>query len=235
MPAVVLFSGGQDSTTCLAWAMDKYGRHEVLPVCFDYGQKHHVELVQAHRITDLFGIHKPTVIKADALKQFGGAALTDVNIEVEAKASEDSGNSFAASHDLPSTFVPGRNLIFLSLAAAYGAQRGVYDLVTGVCAADESGYPDCRPEFIQSMEDTIRFALAEDTVNIEAPLLHLDKAGTFKLAEDLGVLDVIIDHTHTCYNGDRSIMHTWGAGCGECPACNERAKGYEAFLVGKGA
>lgn len=235
MPAIVLHSGGQDSTTCLAWAIEEFGREGLLTVSFDYGQRHKVELKQARTICEKLGVPEPYVIKVPALDEFGAAALTNPDIEVEAEASEDSANAFAHSHGLPSTFVPGRNMIFLGLAAAFGAQRGIYDLVTGVCEADAAGYPDCRQKFIGSMEDTISFALDEPSVAIHAPLLALTKADTWALASNLGILDLVINETHTCYNGDRSHYHEWGWGCGLCPACNERARGYEEFVAKVGA
>lgn len=229
--AVVLASGGQDSTTCLAWAIDKYGKEQIYPIAFDYGQRHKVELEQGRKICSILDVREPVLVPVPALSQFGAAALTNPSIEVEAKASEESSNQFAWSHDLPSTFVPGRNLIFLGLAVAYGAQQGIYDLVTGVCEADAAGYPDCRASFIAAMADAASYAL-DDAVNIYTPLIEINKAQTFKLAQELGVLDIILEHTHTCYEGDRSVRYEWGFGCGTCPACMERAKGYWEFTSG---
>lgn len=228
--AVVLFSGGQDSTTCLAWAIDNWGRENVFPVSFTYGQKHIVELEQAKKICSIFECEQPALIPVEALSEFGAAALTNQDIEVEAVAQEGDGetNWWAFEHNLPSTFVPGRNLLFFTLAAAWGAPRGILDLVTGVCEADSAGYPDCRESFVAAAEGAISEAL-DDLFDIHAPLLRLNKAKTFKLAEDLGVLDTVIEHSHTCYNGNREDMHEWGAGCGECPACLERAGGFSVY------
>lgn len=228
---VVLFSGGQDSTTCLMWAITLYGEENVYPLGFDYGQKHSVEIGQAKKITKLLGVKDPEYLTIEALHQLGGAALTDKSIEVEAKAGIESGNVFAHTHGLPSTFVPGRNMLFLTLAAAYGAKLGVYDLVTGVCQADASGYPDCRMQFVEDAQYALSSALDEQ-VRIQAPLLVLTKAETWAKAAEMGILDIIIKHTHTCYHGDRSQMHEWGAGCGNCPACVERKNGYEEFVAG---
>lgn len=228
-PAVVLHSGGQDSTTCLAWATHMFGRDDIYPVAFEYGQRHAVELVQGKKIADVLGVRPVEYISVEALSQFASAALTNTKIKVEAEASEESQNQWAHMHGLPSTFVPGRNMIFLGLAAAYGAKFGIVDLVTGVCQADDAGYPDCRESFVKSMEETIGEALGDDSYTIHAPLLHRNKAQTFKLAESLGVLDLVLEETHTCYNGDRSARHAWGYGCGQCPACVERAKGWAEF------
>lgn len=228
--AVVLFSGGQDSTTCLLWALKYFDK--VYPVIFDYGQMHSVEQIQAKKIAEVLCVEEPIhKIPVEALKQFKAAALTNTDIEVEANASEGSGNTWAETHNLPSTFVPGRNLIFLSLAGAYAAQRGVKKLVTGVCEADDSGYPDCRKKFIGAFEYTLSLGLG-DTFIVHAPLLTLNKARTFKLAEILGGLDLVLEHTHTCYKGDRSNRFDWGYGCGECPACLERAKGWKEYCRG---
>ena len=228
--AIVLHSGGQDSTTCLAWAIEKFGKDNIKTVNFGYGQKHAVEMAQANIISDKLGVERPYTIVVDALAQLGGAALTNPDIPVEAEASEDSGNQWAARHGLPSTFVPGRNLLFLTLAAAYGAKFGIINLVTGVCEADDAGYPDCREQFIKSAGWALSDAL-DDFIEIHAPLLTLNKARTFALAHDLGILDLVLEDTHTCYHGRRDVRHNWGYGCGECPACLERAKGYEQYRV----
>lgn len=226
--AVVLFSGGQDSTTCLAWAIRQFGQETILPISFEYGQRHAVELVQASKIADELGVIAPYVVSIEGLTQLGGAALTDHSIEVEAEASPVSENKWAAEHNLPSTFVPGRNMLFLTFAAAYGAKYGVTDLVTGVCEADAAGYPDCRGEFIDAAQMALTAAL-DDSIRVHAPLLTLDKARTFALAEQLGVLPIVIEHSHTCYHGDRSKAHDWGYGCGSCPACIERMNGWRKY------
>lgn len=231
MKAVVLFSGGQDSTTCLAWAVDRWGKDEVQPISFDYSQKHQVELEQAKKICEKLGVAEPVVLPIEALAQLSAAALTNPDIEVEAEAQqhgEDTTNIWAAQHGLPSTFVPGRNLLFLTLAAAYGAMNGAKELVTGVCEADAAGYPDCRKSFVMATRVALSEALADDFI-IWAPLISINKAATFQLAEDLGVLDTVVEMSHTCYHGERETKHDWGYGCGECPACQERANGWSEF------
>jgi 7-cyano-7-deazaguanine synthase len=230
MNTIVLLSGGQDSTTALAWALREWGPART--VAFDYGQRHRVELEQSAIISKELGAESHVVLPVEALKVLGGAALTNDNIKVEAEASEYSLNSHAWAHGLPSTFVPGRNMLFLTLAAAYGAKFGIYDLVTGVCGQDRAGYPDCRAEFIRSAEATLSLAL-DEPVSITAPLVDQTKAQTWALADDLGILDVIIEHTHTCYFGNRNVRHDWGYGCGECPACIERIKGWDQFSSDK--
>lgn len=225
--AVVLLSGGQDSTTCLAWAMEQYA--EVACVTIDYGQRHRVELACAAQIAKLWRVPQ-VVVPIDSLAALGGAALTDATIDVEAEASAGSRAAWAAQRGLPSTFVPGRNLLFFTLAAAWGLPRGYDTLVTGVCQADRAGYPDCRSSFVFAAELAVRLAMDAPEFRIAAPLLERSKAGTWRLADDLGVLEVVVNETHTCYRGDRAPVFEWGAGCGECPACDERARGfYEAF------
>lgn len=224
--AVVLLSGGQDSTTCLAWALARYRR--VATVSFDYGQRHRVELDIARTISLDTGATMHAELEVPALGQIGAAALTNDDIAVAADA-DGTGNEYAATHDLPSTFVPARNAILLATAAAFAAPNGYTHLVTGVCEADDAGYPDCRAVFIDAMEGALRAALDEPAFTIAAPLLHLDKARTFALADELGVLDVVVDRSHTCYEGDRSKRHPWGYGCGECPACLTRADGWNTY------
>ncbi len=231
--AVVAFSGGQDSTTCLAWAINRWGKDRVDAIGFDYRQRHRIELHQAQQICNEWGIPF-TVLSVPAFAELGAAALTNRDIAVSVNAA-GTGNLHAEDGGLPSTFVPGRNLIFLGLVAAYAAQHRIPNIVTGVCSADDAGYPDCRPEFIEAFQTAARVAMGfrddDDTsgLYVHAPLLHLSKAATFGLAADLGVLDTIIEQTHTCYHGNRSTRHPWGYGCGECGACVERAKGFEAF------
>lgn len=229
MESIVLLSGGQDSTTCLAWAKENLGP-DVRTVAFDYGQRHRVELKQAAEISDRFGAKSFSVLNAKVLNDLGGAALTDERVQVEASASPESLNMHAHKHGLPSTFVPGRNMLFLTLAAAFGARYGCYLLVTGVCQQDRAGYPDCREEFVHAASAALSLAL-DETVTILAPLLDKSKAQTWKLADDLGVLDVIVNLTHTCYHGDRSTKHAWGYGCGQCPACDERRRGFAEYTA----
>lgn len=225
--AIVIFSGGQDSTTCLMWAIEQFGEENVYPLSFFYGQRHEVELDQAQEICRLLGVRQPRFMTAVQLQSLGGAALTDKHIEPNVDAT-GTGNKYAEDHGLPSTFVPGRNMLFLTLATAYGAKLGVYKLVTGVCEADDAGYPDCRTSFIVAAEIALSSALDEE-VNILAPLLHRTKAETFAMANELGGLEIVLKHTHTCYRGERQLLHEWGYGCGECGACAEREKGWMEY------
>jgi len=228
--AVVLFSGGQDSTTCLAWALkaqadDAPGFDDVAALSFDYGQRHAVELRCADEITDAWGVQHWR-LGLPILHELHGGALTDGSRKIEAQAT----TGYQADKKLPSTFIPGRNLMFFTAAAAFGVPRGFKTLVTGICQADHAGYPDCRGTFAHAAETAIRFALDEPTFTIMPPLLYRTKAQTWLLAEELGVLEDVIRRTHTCYQGNRSVLHAWGYGCGECPACSERANGWtQAF------
>ncbi len=216
--ALIIFSGGQDSATSLYWAKDRFERVEALT--FEYGQVHSIEIESAVKICRDLSVPQK-IISLDMLSQLNANALTDKSIE----AKNDGGFG-----GLPSTFVPGRNALFLTLATAYAVPRGMLNLVMGVCQTDYSGYPDCREEFILSMEKSLGLALGVK-IKIHTPLMHLTKAQTFSLAEELGCLDVVIRDTHTCYKGDRGILHRWGFGCGECPACELRKRGYEEFSI----
>jgi len=222
--ALVLFSGGQDSTTCLAWALSKFDLVET--VGFDYGQRHRVELDARPGLRDALTnfpqwagrLGEDHLLPLDTLRAIGGTALTgDMVIEMGANG-------------LPTTFVPGRNLMFLTAAAALGYRRGIADLVGGMCETDFSGYPDCRDETIQATAEALSLGLARET-RVHTPLMWLDKATTWKLAEELGgaaLVDLIVGETVTCYVGNPS-PHDWGKGCGTCPACELRAKGYEKY------
>ncbi len=207
--ALVVLSGGQDSTTCLYWALDRFGVGNVSAVTFDYGQRHRIEIECARRIADAAGVQH-TLLPIDSFAALGGDALTDDTIDVQTEIDDETG--------LPNTFVPGRNLIFLTFAAAHAWQRGIGNLVTGVAQTDYSGYPDCREETMRSLEKTLRLGMESDVV-IHTPLMHLSKKETVELARDVGALDAMA-LTHTCYNGKRPP-------CGECPACVLRAKGFE--------
>jgi 7-cyano-7-deazaguanine synthase len=224
--ALVLFSGGQDSTTCLAWALNEFEAVET--VGFAYGQRHAAELDQRPRITARLRQEFPAwrnrlgadhLLSLDVLAEIGGSALTDdVAIAVRADG-------------LPTTFVPGRNLMFLTAAAALGARRGVHDLVGGMCETDYSGYPDCRHETIEAMQKALTLGFAQDFI-VHTPLMMIDKAETWRLAERLGgdtLVSLIVEDTVTCYEGDRTHRHGWGYGCGECPACRLRAAGFERY------
>lgn len=231
--AVVLFSGGQDSTTCLAWAIDKFGHGNVYPVSFNYGQKHSVELQCAEQILDFWSLtNKHRIFDVPFLKMLPAALTQAHNVDVELEASDTSQNEFAHKHNLPSTFVPGRNMLFFTMGAAYGATKDIYNLVTGVCEADDAGYPDCRAPFVHRAQSALCAALDYEPVIIYAPLLRLNKAKTWKLAEDLNCIEVVRLMTHTCYHGvhDEDHFHEWGYGCGECPACIERKNGYAEYV-----
>lgn len=212
--AVVIFSGGQDSTTCLYWAINRYD--EVEAITFNYGQKHIVELDQAKIICEKENI-KQTVIDLSFLDTIVDSALTsngDVN-----KLNDK---------NLPSSFVPNRNQLFITLAHSYAQKINAKTLVTGVCQTDFSGYPDCRHEFIMRLSHVTNMG-SESLISIETPLMWLNKAGTFELANTLSKLEEVVRMSHTCYNGDRSI-NLWGAGCGICPACELRRNGYHDFV-----
>ncbi|OQP23881.1 MULTISPECIES: 7-cyano-7-deazaguanine synthase QueC [Geobacillus] len=207
--AVVVFSGGQDSTTCLVWAKEQFG--EVEAVTFDYGQRHRREIEVAQAIAAELGV-RHTVLDMSLLGQLAPNALTRRDIAIEQKEGE-----------LPTTFVDGRNLLFLSFAAVFAKQRGARHLVTGVCETDFSGYPDCRDVFIKSLNVTLNLAMDYEFV-IHTPLMWLTKAETWKLADELGALEFIRTKTLTCYNG---II---ADGCGECPACLLRKRGLDEYL-----
>lgn len=206
--ALVVLSGGQDSTTCLYWAIERFGTANVSTLSFDYGQRHRIELACAARIAEHASVTN-ACLPIDTFAALGGDALTDSDIEIEKNLSADSG--------LPNTFVPGRNLVFLTFAAAYAYQRGIDHLVTGVAQTDYSGYPDCREGTIRSLQQALRAGM-DSTVVIHTPLMHLSKKETVELAVQLGALPAMA-LTHTCYEGERPP-------CGECPACELRAKGF---------
>ncbi|WP_200843515.1 7-cyano-7-deazaguanine synthase QueC [Pantoea sp. 18069] len=221
--ALVLFSGGQDSTTCLADALSRYERVETLG--FDYGQRHHVELDARQNVLAELRRQFPQwaprlgedhMLSLDVLRQIGGSSLTD---DV----------AFAMQADgLPNTFVPGRNLLFLTLAGALAYRRGLQVIVTGVCETDFSGYPDCRDDTMKALQVALNLGL-ERRLRIATPLMWIDKAQTWQMAHDLGgqaLVDIIVNDTHTCYQGTREVLHGWGYGCGTCPACDLRAKGW---------
>ena len=214
--ALVLFSGGQDSTTCLYWAKARYA--QVRALAFDYGQRHAVELEQARKIAQRAETPLDVLPLAGLL---GNSALIETDKDVDAAHESDP--------SLPATFVPGRNMLFLAVAGSFAYGRGIHDLVTGVCQTDFSGYPDCRRVFVDSMETTLSLATAPTDFRIRTPLMYLDKADTFKLAADLGCLDVVLEDSHTDYHGDRSERHEWGYGRLDNDASRLRAKGWEAF------
>ena len=210
---VVVFSGGQDSTTCLYWAIEKFGRDNVVALSFDYGQRHCIELASAKKIAEMAAVPHAIV----ALPIFSGLAanaLTSENVEVDAVTPEN---------DLPNTFVPGRNLFFLTYAAAWGYQRGINDVVTGVAQTDYSGYPDCRENTMLALQKTVSFGMDRSFV-IHTPLMHLSKAETVKMAQRNGAIPALA-YSHTCYNG---VFPP----CERCPACELRAVGFASAMVG---
>jgi 7-cyano-7-deazaguanine synthase len=224
--ALVLFSGGQDSTTCLAWALDRFGHVET--VGFDYGQRHLVELEARPAILDAVRrgfphwaerLGEDHMLDLGALGRLSETSLTrDVAFAME-------------SNGLPNSFVPGRNLIFLSFAAALAYRRGLKRIVTGVCETDYSGYPDCRDETMKAMEAALNLGM-ESRFVIETPLMRLDKSETWALAQALGgeaLVEIVRELSHSCYRGDAVTRHDWGHGCGDCPACALRARGWSAF------
>ena len=224
--ALVLFSGGQDSTTCLAWALERYERVETIG--FDYRQRHRPELDARKRILQLL----PEAFPAWA-KKLDQDHLLDLGLlgEISETALTREMEFRLGESNLPNTFVPARNLVFLTVAAAVAYRRGIDTLVGGMCETDFSGYPDCRNETLQTLAKAI--SLGTDTAFvIETPLMWIDKAGTWEMAERLGgrtLVELIAEHTHTCYTPDRKTRHAWGYGCGACPACSLRAKGWERW------
>lgn len=224
--ALVLFSGGQDSTTCLAWALERYAVVET--VGFSYGQRHDVELTARQAVLAAIREGFPQwgeclgddhMVDIAALGSLSDTALTR---DAEIRLSESG---------LPNTFVPGRNLLFFTFAGALGYRRGITRLVGGMCETDYSGYPDCRNETLTSLAETLRLGMAAP-VTIETPLMWLTKAETWALADSLGglrLVEIIREHTHTCYLGARDVRHDWGYGCGACPACELRRRGWEEW------
>ena len=209
--AIVIFSGGQDSTTCLIQAITEYGVENVEVISFQYGQRHAIELEKAKWIAQDLGVQQ-TLIDMSVIKAITHNALMDESVEIKKK-----------SDDMPNTFVDGRNALFLLYAAIYAKGKGISDIITGVCETDFSGYPDCRDVFIKSMNVTLNLAM-DYRFNLKTPLMYLNKAQTWQLADELGALDYIRRHTHTCYEGVEG-------GCGKCPSCILRNKGLAEYLA----
>lgn len=228
--ALVLFSGGQDSATCLAWALARFGRVETLG--FDYGQRHAVELECRETLREGLCAQNPLwkerlgmdhTLALEALGDISDTALTR-NAEISME-----------KDGLPNTFVPGRNIIFLTFAAALAARRGIRHIVTGVCETDYSGYPDCRDDTIKAVQVALNLGMDSRYV-LHTPLMWIDKAETWKLAEELGgaqLVSLINQESHTCYLGERGTIHPWGHGCGTCPACALRRAGWEEYVAEK--
>jgi 7-cyano-7-deazaguanine synthase len=225
--ALVLFSGGQDSTTCLAWALDRYAHVETLG--FDYGQRHRVELDVRPKVLAAMRERLPRLgakLGADHMIDLGVLGqISDTALTRETEiAMQQSG--------LPNTFVPGRNLVFLTFAGALAYRRGARHIVAGMCETDFSGYPDCRDDTMKAMQLALNLGMDMRFV-IHTPLMWIDKAATWALARTLGgdaLIEIIRHDTHTCYNGDRAHFHDWGYGCATCPACMLRATGYQRYL-----
>jgi 7-cyano-7-deazaguanine synthase len=226
--ALVLFSGGQDSATCLAWALERYGHVETLG--FDYGQRHRVELDCRASVRDGLGAIKPEWAQRLGpdhlidLAVLGAISDTALTRETELAMQADR---------LPNSFVPGRNLLFLTFAAALAYRRGLKVIVGGMCETDYSGYPDCRDDTIKALQVALNLGMDRRFV-LETPLMWIDKAQTWKLAQDLGgdaLVELIRRETHSCYLGERKTLHPWGFGCRTCPACQLRAQGYEKFVA----
>lgn len=226
--ALVLFSGGQDSATCLAWALQRFARVETLG--FDYGQRHAIELNCRDKLLAGMASLRPDWAKklgethtlaVPTLAEISDTALTR-NVAIE-----------MGEGGLPNTFVPGRNLVFLTFAAALAYRRGVTDIVGGMCETDYSGYPDCRDETIRALRTALNLGMAT-RFELHTPLMRLDKGATWSLAHELGgagLVDLIREHSHTCYLGERGARHAWGYGCATCPACELRAKGWHKYVT----
>ncbi len=226
MRALVLFSGGQDSTTCLAWALSRYEHVETIG--FAYGQRHEVELIARRRVLE--GLRSGFPNWAQRLSEDHVLDLAEFGAISETALTREAAIEMTAA-GLPSTFVPGRNLVFFTYAAALGYRRRIPVLVGGMCETDYSGYPDCRNETLQTLARALSLGL-DWTVEIATPLMWIDKAGTWALAHELGgdrLVELIVEETHTCYLGDRSQRHAWGYGCGSCPACELRRKGWDQW------
>ncbi|PWB88922.1 7-cyano-7-deazaguanine synthase QueC [Methylocystis sp. MitZ-2018] len=228
--ALVLFSGGQDSTTCLAWALSRFERVET--VGFDYGQRHRVELSRRAGLRE--GLMRLSPLWAERLGEDRTISIEALGAISETALTRNAEIAFAAD-GLPNTFVPGRNLLFLTFAAALAYRRGVNDLVGGMCETDYSGYPDCRDQTIRAMAQALSLGM-DRSISVHTPLMWIDKAATWRLAESLGgepLVRLIVEETHTCYLGERGRRFDWGYGCGECPACKLRAHGWENYRAGQ--
>lgn len=228
--ALVLFSGGQDSTTCLAWALKNYSRVETIG--FDYGQRHAIELTVRPTLLEQMRAQSPLwaerlgedhMIDLSLISAISDTAMTQ-NVEIVMQ-----------ENGLPNTFVPGRNLLFMTVAATVAYRRGLTVLVGGMCETDFSGYPDCRDDTMKALQVALNLGM-DTRMKLETPLMWLDKAQSWDLAESLGgqrLVDLIRSGTHTCYLGERGALHDWGYGCGTCPACALRANGYRQYLASK--
>lgn len=228
--ALVLFSGGQDSTTCLAWALARFSHVETIG--FDYGQRHRIELSQRAVLRD--GLARISPPWKDRLGEDHTIGIEALGAISETALTRDAEIVFDAQ-GLPNTFVPGRNILFLTFAAALGYRRGLSHIVAGMCETDYSGYPDCRNETIRATETALCLGM-DRAFSIHTPLMWIDKAATWSLAEELGgeaLVRLIVEESHTCYLGERGARFDWGHGCGECPACRLRAAGWAKYVASK--
>ncbi|WP_394780111.1 7-cyano-7-deazaguanine synthase QueC [Undibacterium sp.] len=228
--ALVLFSGGQDSTTCLAWALSRYSRVETIG--FDYGQRHAIELTVRPTL-----LEKMRGFSADWQQKLGEDHMIDLSLisQLSHTAMTEDIEIVMQENGLPNTFVPGRNLMFMMTAATLAYRRGINVLVGGMCETDFSGYPDCRDDTMKALQVALNLGMAT-RLKVETPLMWIDKSQTWELAQDLGgeaLVDLIRADTHTCYLGERGQLHDWGHGCGTCPACELRARGYHQFVAKK--
>lgn len=215
--ALIVFSGGQDSTTCLGWALNNFDYVET--ITFDYGQKHKVEIKQAKKIATMLNV-KNTVLNINAFTQLNDSALINSDLDIS--------SSHSTKKNFPASFVPNRNAIFFTLAHAFAQKQDIDNIIIGVNQTDYSGYPDCREDFVLALENSLNLG-SESNIKFHYPLIHLTKAETFKLSEDESVLDIVINESHTCYNGNHTTKFDWGYGCGECPACILRREGWKNF------
>jgi 7-cyano-7-deazaguanine synthase len=228
--ALVLFSGGQDSATCLAWALDRFPHVETLG--FDYGQRHRVELDRRAALRQ--GLSALDPVWAGRLGPDHTLPLAALGEISDTALTRDSAIALAKD-GLPNTFVPGRNLVFLTFAAALAYRRGLRHVVGGMCETDYSGYPDCRDDTIKALQVALNLGMERRFV-LHTPLMWIDKAQTWALAESLGgraLVDLVVEESHTCYLGERGTRHDWGYGCGACPACDLRAKGFSRYLAAR--
>lgn len=228
--ALVLFSGGQDSTTCLAWALSRYAKVETIG--FDYRQRHAIELAVRPAL-----LEKIRTLSSDWNARLGNDHMVDLSLlgKISDTALTRDVEIAMQSNGLPNTFVPGRNLLFMTVAATVAYRRGLDVLVGGMCETDFSGYPDCRDDTMKALQVALNLGM-DTRMKLETPLMWIDKAQTWQLANELGgqaLVNLIRSDTHTCYLGERGELHDWGYGCGKCPACELRAKGYQQYMAGK--
>ncbi len=226
--ALVLFSGGQDSTTCLAWALSRYAKVETIG--FDYGQRHAIELSVRPAL-----LQKLRALSSDWNGKLGDDHMIDLSLiaKISDTALTQDVEIAMQANGLPNTFVPGRNLLFMTVAASVAYRRGLDVLVGGMCETDFSGYPDCRDDTMKALQVALNLGMAT-RLKLETPLMWIDKAATWDMARTLGgtaLVELIREHTHTCYLGERGALHEWGYGCGTCPACELRARGYRQFAA----